>query len=115
MTNAEIFKAYAEGKTNGKTSQGSLFITGDTIYSYGTHYPMARRNLETKTAIVNDRKYSATTSKQTSGLISALIAPDTKSSARRFILVLVFNPQQYEIYKIPQRNANCQPERNDRA
>lgn len=68
MTNKQIAAAFADGKRTGKNANGSLFIEGDTIYSYGYHFPLARRNVENKTAVRNARKYSVTTSKH-SGLI----------------------------------------------
>ena len=73
MTNKEIAKRFAEGARTGKNANGSLFIEGDTIYSYGYHFPLARRDEKTMTAIRNARKYSVTTSKH-SGLIGANLA-----------------------------------------
>ena len=69
MTNKEIAAAFAAGKRTGKNANGSLFIDGDTLYSYGYHFPLARINPETRHALRNARKYSVTTSKH-SGLVA---------------------------------------------
>ena len=41
MTNREVAQAFANGKQKGKSLH--MFIDGDTIYSYGYHFPIARR------------------------------------------------------------------------
>jgi hypothetical protein len=63
MTNHEIARAFAAGAIEGRNGNGTIYIHGDTIYSYGSHWPMARRN--GRTVFVNRDKYSRTTSKQT--------------------------------------------------
>jgi hypothetical protein len=58
MNHATIIKRFSEGKTSGTAS--NLFIEGDTLYSYGHHFPLLVRmpwgNLR------NADKYSVTTS-----------------------------------------------------
>lgn len=71
MTNKEIITKFVKGATTGKNSNRSLFIEGDTIYSYGYHFPLARR-LGDGTFWVNPDKYSVTTSKQQSMVRSAI-------------------------------------------
>lgn len=41
MNNKQIAQKFVEGATSGKGS--NLFIEDDTIYSYGYHFPVARR------------------------------------------------------------------------
>jgi hypothetical protein len=65
MTNQQIITKFVNGATTGKNSNRSLFIEGDTIYSYGYHFPLARR-LGGGDFWVNPDKYSVTTSKQQS-------------------------------------------------
>jgi hypothetical protein len=80
MTNKEIITKFVNGATTGKITRNNpyaggkltpLFIEGDTIYSYGHHFPLARRNGD-GTFWVNPDKYSVTTSKQQSMVRSAI-------------------------------------------
>jgi len=51
----------------GDKAQGSrVFSTGDVIWSYGYHFPMAIRDRENKVVYVNTSKYSQSTSKHQS-------------------------------------------------
>jgi len=59
----EIAEVYASGGTEGSAREGRIFIEGDTIYSYGHHFPIAKR-INPTTFEFNTRKYSLTTSKQ---------------------------------------------------
>ena len=72
MTNKQIIKAFVSGAIKGKNSTGSLFVEGDTIYSYGYHFPLARRH-EDGIFWVNPDRYSVTTSKQ-QGMVRGAIA-----------------------------------------
>lgn len=72
MTNKQIITKFVSGATSGNNSNRSLFIEGDTIYSYGRHFPLARRNAD-GTFWVNPEKYSVTTSKHQS-LVRGTIA-----------------------------------------
>ena len=72
MSNKTIISKFVNGATTGKNSTRSLFIEGDTIYSYGYHFPLARRNAD-GTFWVNPDKYSVTTSKQ-QGMVRCAIA-----------------------------------------
>lgn len=68
--NTDVAQAFAQGATSGEKSH--VFIEGDTIYSYGTHFPIARRIPGTKTALFTTRGYSTTTAKHKSQVHSAL-------------------------------------------
>lgn len=59
-----INEFYAGRKTNGHCP-ASIFFEGDTIYSYGYHYPLARiiRNDNQTIVLLNDSGYSNTTAK----------------------------------------------------
>ena len=42
-TNSEIFHVWAHQKVDsGRNATGNVYFEGDTIYSYGSHFPMAR-------------------------------------------------------------------------
>ena len=60
MTNKQVAKAFAEGKTKGKSLH--MFIDGDMVYSYGRHFVIARR-VTPKAVLFNERGYSPTTSR----------------------------------------------------
>lgn len=47
-----------------RSKQGSLFVRDSVLYSYGTHFPLAWKKGDKW--IVNDKKYSFTTSKHQS-------------------------------------------------
>jgi hypothetical protein len=54
--------AWLRGEENGKSgSRGNVFFIGSTIYSYGTHFPMAR--FIDKAVLVTIDRYGATTGK----------------------------------------------------
>lgn len=71
MTNHETFKAFCDGATGGKNSSASLLIMGDTLYSYGFHWPLAHR--VGTVMVVNRDRASVTTSKQTSQFIQVAL------------------------------------------
>lgn len=71
MTNKQIIDKFIAGATKGKITRHNgftgqthtpLFIEGDTLYSYGYHFPLAKR--QEGGFWVNPAKYSVTTSKQ---------------------------------------------------
>lgn len=59
MNNRDLAKKFAEGGTSGRGSH--MFINRDTIYSYGYHFPIAKRM--PWGFYFNSREYSNTTSK----------------------------------------------------
>ena len=60
---------FASGFTKGTGSR--MFIEGDVIYSYGRHFPIALR-LKDNIFLVNIDKYSSSTSRHQSYVISAI-------------------------------------------
>ena len=68
MNNKEVCNAFAYGTETGCGS--NIFISNNTIYSYGTHFPMAVRVGEV--IIMHNEKYSRTTSKHQHYLRMAL-------------------------------------------
>lgn len=60
MTNKAIAEAFASGKTKGKALH--MFIEGNTIYSYGRHFPIATRVGTTK-VLFTSKGYSVTTAR----------------------------------------------------
>ena len=64
MNNTQVAHLWASGnKTSGKGS--NFFFEGDTIYSYGYHFPIARRVNE-NLYLITQRGYSVSTSKHIS-------------------------------------------------
>ena len=59
VRNEELAKQFVAGATTGRGN--NIFIDGDAIYSYGSHFPIALRT--PAGYIVNKSKYSVTTSK----------------------------------------------------
>ena len=68
MNNKEICKMFQKGATKGKGS--NMFIEGDVLYSYGFHFPMAKRF--EGYYLVTNRGYSSTTAKHMAHLRNAL-------------------------------------------
>ena len=60
-TNDQIVEAFAN-ETSRNIKVNSLFIEGNTIYSYGHHYPLAM-HVTNDIVLINDTGYSPTTSK----------------------------------------------------
>ena len=79
VSNKEILENFSNGEIKGKNANGSLFIEHDTIYSYGYHYPIARRVSKNK-YIVNNRKVSQTTSRHTNELKRILVTKNAEYS-----------------------------------
>lgn len=64
MNNTQVAHLWASGnKTNGKGS--NFYFQGDTIFSYGNHFPIARRVNE-NLYLITQRGYSVSTSKHIS-------------------------------------------------
>ena len=90
VSNKELARRFASGATSGRT--GHMFIEGDTIYSYGHHFPIARRSPQG--FLFNSEGYSSTTGRHKSHVASAI-------------------GQDYtEVYGADLRNAQRQIERN---
>jgi len=58
----DIAERFVAGATEGQSYSGSLFISGNTIYSYGYHFPIAKLDRRNKIAYFNKNRYSVTTS-----------------------------------------------------
>lgn len=69
LSNGELARRFAAGDRKGKGSH--LFIEGDTIYSYGFHFPIARRD-RVYTYVVNTNGYSSTTARHKSLVLGAI-------------------------------------------
>lgn len=87
MTNSDIITKFLNGATTGTIRRSNphtgdhtpLFIDGDTLFSYGRHYPLAKR-LPDGSLWVNDQRYSVTTSKHASLVRSLAIRKSIKLS-----------------------------------
>lgn len=64
MTSFDFIKRCINGQQIKSRSVASIYFDGETIYSYGTHYPLLFK-INNKW-ILNDRGYSATTGKHIS-------------------------------------------------
>ena len=60
MKNSQLAENFAEGETKGNGN--NMFIEGNTIYSYGHHFPIAVK-MKDGSCIFNADGYSVTTSK----------------------------------------------------
>lgn len=58
MNRNDLAERFVDGHTKGRTR--NMFIEGDTIYSYGTHFPIAKRLTATE-FLFNSRSYSSST------------------------------------------------------
>lgn len=75
---SQLASAYAKRElTEGKARQGRVFVEGDTIYSYGKHFPIAHR-IRDNEYLLNDDRYSNITSKQQSEVRRALQSENAK-------------------------------------
>lgn len=72
MNQKEFFTGYARGTLKHNARLGNVYIDGAVIYSYGSHFPMAKKDGER--AWVNVDKYSVSTSRQQSYLLAALLS-----------------------------------------
>lgn len=72
LSNSDVAHYWANRvQSNGKTSNGSFYFEDDTIYSYGSHFPIAK-HLNSDTVLFTKDKYSNTTSKHISKAWSAI-------------------------------------------
>lgn len=69
----EVAHVWAQfNQDQGRNGGHSVFFCGNTIYSYGSHFPMAHRIGDTTTILINDDSYSATTSSHQREVINAI-------------------------------------------
>ena len=79
-TNHALYHAFAHQTDNdAQNANRSMFIDGDTIYSYGRHFPMAR-HAQPNIILFTTDSYSNTTAKQLSQLRGAI--PPSKTVFR---------------------------------
>lgn len=57
---------------DGRSPKGQMYFHGDTIYSYGSHFPIARFVLEGRAVLFNDEKRSQTTGRHQNAVRGAL-------------------------------------------
>ena len=69
MRNRDLADRFISGAEKGNGS--NMFIDGDIIYSYGYHFPIAKR-LGSGMYLVNSESYSSTTSAQQSHVRNAI-------------------------------------------
>jgi hypothetical protein len=79
-TNHALYHAFAhQTDTDAQNANGSMFIDGDTVFSYGRHFPMAR-HAQPNIILFTTDSYSNTTAKQLSQLGGAI--PPSKTVFR---------------------------------
>lgn len=64
-TNYEVAHAFAYGETDASTRSGNFYVWGDSIYSYGHHFCIARR-VGDNTVLMTTRSWGPTTAKHIS-------------------------------------------------
>ena len=62
MKNNEVAKKFVDGDYEEDLKGSNLFIKGDAIYSFGTHFPIALR-LKNNVFLINCEGYSPTTTR----------------------------------------------------
>jgi hypothetical protein len=71
MSNRDVAIAFSKGAKKGKSNR--MFIDGDTIYSYGYHFPLAQRFRKKDVEyLYNPIEYSMTTTHHQSAVLTAL-------------------------------------------
>lgn len=92
FSNDELPHLWAyQTQTSGRNSTGSFYFEDETIYSYGTHFPIARwveNDKEERAVLFTTRTYSPTTSQHVYG-VRAAIPKGTK-------IFSVLNPVTYK-------------------
>ena len=60
--NSGVAHAFASGSIeSGRSNSGNFFFEGDTLFSYGYHYPVAHLDRKNRIAYMNDKRSSVTT------------------------------------------------------
>jgi hypothetical protein len=89
-SHADIAERFSKGAISGKAS--SMFIDGDTIYSYGYHFPIARHTKllfkAQQVVLFNSRGYSSSTARHKMRTAQAL---------RSFFLLEVFGADEKNV------------------
>jgi len=105
MNNKMLARAFADGATSGRGSH--MFIDGDTIYSYGRHFPIATRGAD-GTVYLTTKTYSVSTARQISHVRNALhdfVYSDQTADGK------VLKPTPQEIANREKSNAEAEAKR----
>lgn len=70
MTNKQVAQAFASGATKGRSLH--VYIEGNTVYSYGKHFPIATR-IGMSRVLFTSKGYSPTTARHKSLVKLALM------------------------------------------
>ena len=72
FNNSELAHVWTTGsQEEGRNANGSFYFVGDVIYSYGAHFPIAKK-LDRNRVLVTSRGYSNTTAKHISLVLRAI-------------------------------------------
>lgn len=80
VSNEDVAVAFANGES--KCSSKNMFIDGDTVYSWGHHFPIAWRNKSTNTVYCTADGYSMSTTRHKNLVFSWL---DAKGFSKMFV------------------------------
>jgi hypothetical protein len=72
VTNKQVIDKWIKQRGNGEghNPARSLYFIGPTIYSYSSHFPIARFSADRKSVVVTTRQDSSTTNKHISQVVS---------------------------------------------
>src|SRR6266566_680779 len=89
---------YHKTQDSAKTSNGNIYFEGDTIYSYGSHFPIAKHISSGKQSAVlfTTRTYSVTTSGHCSAVRSAIPSSALVFSVPKFPRFDCFEVSEHE-------------------
>lgn len=112
FSNDELVHIYASGtQSHGRTSNGNMYFQGGTIYSYGSHFPMATRY--GNKYLINGDSYSVTTSQHMNRLHYALNHCDTLTLPSLNVVIDLIatkkrakDGQEYSKQELPRAAAN---------
>ena len=89
FSNSDLAHAYAnQSQQSGRNSNGSFYFNGKTIYSYGSHFPIAKivtNEHGNEVMLFTFRTYSNTTAKQISIV---------RSATRHYNKIYCYNPNE---------------------
>lgn len=89
FSNSDLAHAYAnQSQQSGRNSNGSFYFNGKTIYSYGSHFPIAKivtNEQGNEVMLFTFRTYSNTTAKQISIV---------RSATRQYDKIYCYNPNE---------------------
>ena len=102
MNNYDTVSKFISGNYSDSFSNSnhSLIVDDDTIYSYGTHFPIAKLNRETKTYVFNHNKFSRTTSNHQTMMKYALYKAGYTESQTLTYKQTGYHPSYYSIVSV---------------